>query len=192
MLMLRNDTQHFCLYLIGYRKSCGQANSEFNRTVIGMCQLSAGTRVRTIIQSTTAVKNIIWESVTNSQLPKDCSSGHSSRLAHSWHGLPLPPPHPWWSNELTFTQHTKQKPLRHNVAVNPIRLASADLWPFQNPFICWKMLVHSPCGLFDDFNKDLGWAQPIQLFFIFWRGNEWWLATLVLKFDCALESPGEL
>ena len=90
----------------------------------------------------------------------------------------------YWSS---FSPWTHPEPLRHVVAVIHFRPAFPDLWPFQNPSMCWKLLVCHPCVFSDDLNKDLGSTQPIQLFFIFWRGNEeWCLATLVLKFGCTL------
>lgn len=43
-----------------------------------------------------------------------------------------------------YSENAWHEPLRPTVAVTPVRLASANLWPFRNLFICWKMPVCSP------------------------------------------------
>lgn len=134
LLICTEVTQHFCLHLIGRSKSCGRVIFEFNRAEMGMCQSSAGIRVRTIIQPITAAKDAVVKSITNSHLCKQCPSGYGPRLAGSWHSPPHFPKCP--AGVHFHSGHTKQESLRPLVAVTPVRLAAADLWPSRNPSIC--------------------------------------------------------
>lgn len=130
MLMLRSDTV-FLPKLNWQSKSCGQANFEFDRAVTGMCQPSTGIKLRTIIQSTTAAKDTVsireHQRLLSTQGVPEGQFKVNSGMAR----LSFTP----GTGVCFHPKHTKQEPLRHIVAVTPIRLASTDLGPFQSPSI---------------------------------------------------------